>query len=325
MKKLGKDILFSLFFGMAVPWMVLQFGVTVWNRAVEDTTAALKEEVAVEAETVSLPVKVRDSSADVTQMDMDAYLVGVVLAEMPASFEAEALKAQAVVARTYAGKAGDTGGKHGDGSVCTDPACCQAYQTETAYLEAGGRPEHVAKIRDAVYSTAGQVLTYEGALIEATYFSCSGGRTEDAAAVWGMAFPYLRSVDSPGEEGAAGYRDTVQFAPEEVAQTLGVELTGSPATWINAISWTQGGGVETISIGGKYFTGTELRTLLGLRSTAFSITAEDGSITITTKGYGHRVGMSQYGADAMAVAGSSYEQILAHYYPGTTLTVLEGY
>lgn len=318
MKQLGKDILFSVFFGMAVPAMVLQFGVSVWNRAVEETVAAMETEAVEEAaRRVFLPVRVRSDDGTVSEQDMDPYLTGVVLAEMPASFEEEALKAQAVVARTYARKAWVTGGKHGDGSVCTEPACCQAWTSEEGFPE-----EELNRVRKAVASTSGQVLTYEGELIEATYFSCSGGSTEEASAVWGGDFPYLQAVESPGEEKAAHYRDTVIFTPEEVESALGVTLMGLPHTWVRAVSWTEGGGVDTISIGGKYFTGTEVRSLLGLSSTAFSVSAGQDAITITTKGYGHRVGMSQYGADAMAVMGSSYEEILAHYYPGTVLTAL---
>jgi stage II sporulation protein D len=160
------------------------------------------------------------------------------------------------------------------------------------------------------------VLTYEGSLIEATYFSCSGGSTEDAAAVWGTDFSYLRAVDSPGEEHAAHYTDTVSFTVDELEQRLGVALAGE---WIGRVSYTAGGGVDTILIGGKCFTGKEIRTILGLRSTVFEMEVSGETVAITTRGFGHRVGMSQYGADAMAVSGSSYEEILAHYYPGTTI------
>lgn len=316
MKAWTRDILFSLFVGVAVPGMVLNFLTAVWREV--GKPAQTQQEIPQWTEQVRLPVKVRNGDT-VAEEDLDTYLVGVVLAEMPASFEPEALKAQAVVARTYARKAGITGGKHGDGSVCTEPSCCQGYLSEEMYLEQGGTPQAVEKIKNAVYSTSGQVLTYDGQLIEATYFSCSGGSTEDAAAVWGRDFPYLQSVDSPGEEEAAHYRDTVVFDPVDMQEKLGITLSGNPSEWINAISYTDGGGVEYISIGGKAFSGTELRALLDLRSASFSVEATAEAVTITTKGYGHRVGMSQYGADAMAVAGSTYEEILAHYYQGTEL------
>lgn len=319
MKQLGKDLAFAVVVGMLIPGLLLNAAWAVWNRAVETE----RENAARQQNVTVLPVRLRSVSGTVTEEEMDEYLVGVVLAEMPASFEPEALKAQAVVARTYARKAWETGGKHGDGSVCVSPTCCQGWKSEADYLGQGGREEDILKVRQAVRSTSGQVLTYEGSLIEATYFSCSGGRTEDAVAVWGTEFPYLQAVDSPGEEGASCYTDRVTLSVGEVERRLGISLTVPPKNWVGDVTYTQGGGVDTIVIGGRYFTGTEVRALLGLRSTAFSITVQPDSITVDTRGYGHRVGMSQYGADAMAALGHTYKDILAHYYQGTELTMVE--
>lgn len=265
----------------------------------------------------------RTADGSSVRMTMTDYLTGVLLAEMPADFEPEALKAQAVVARTYTQKAQVTGGKHADGSVCTESTCCQGWIDPDTYLRDRGSPEDVEKIRNAVLETAGYVLTYDGTLIEATYFSCSGGATEDAAAVWGRDFPYLRSVDSPGEAQGSHYTDTVSFTPQSFSEALGVTLTGTPDTWFGYTTYTAGGGVNSMIIGGKEYHGTQLRSMLKLRSTAFTVTVREEVIYITTRGYGHRVGMSQYGADAMAVAGSSYSQILAHYYQGAVLTQWE--
>ena len=167
--------------------------------------------------------------------------------------------------------------------------------------------------------TAGQVLTYKGELIEAVYFSSSGGTTEAAVAVWGADYPYLQSVESPGEEASRYHRDTVVFRKEDLQGLLDRDLPGEPEDWFGETAYTAGGGVATLDIAGETYTGTELRTLLGLRSTAFSIRVEGDTITITTQGYGHRVGMSQYGANAMAQSGAAYDAILAHYYPGTEL------
>lgn len=312
MKSIWKEILMALVMGMLLPGIVVDFGIRQkMQQEIPETTAP----PAVN-ETVSIPMHFRQGD-EVTEMNMDAYLVGVLLAEMPAGFETEAFKAQAVVARTYALKASVTGGKHGDGSVCGDSYCCQAYISEQDYLNKGGTQQTIEKISGAVLSTSGQVLTYEGQLIEATYFSCSGGSTEDAVAVWGTDFPYLRATDSPGEENAAHYSDTVSFTLTEFSQKLGISLSGTG--WLGMATYTAGGGVNTIFIGGKEFKGTEIRTLLGLRSTNFEIMPEGQTVAVKTKGFGHRVGMSQYGADAMAVSGNTYEQILAHYYHGTTL------
>lgn len=322
MKPLCKDILTAFFFGMILPGFLLNFSVMLLNRNAEipDIQVTIPEETV--PETVSLPMVLRREDGTVEQMDMDTYLVGVVLAEMPAYFETEALKAQSVAARTYTHKAYATGGKHGDGSVCTQPSCCQGHIAEEDYLAGGGTQEGLDKIRSAVAATSGYVLTYEGELIEATYFSCSGGSTEDAVAVWGVDYPYLQAVSSPGEEEAAYYTDTVTFTPGQVQAALGVTLTGIPADWFGGVTYTEGGGIATMTIGGETYTGTQLRSLLNLRSTAFRISAGEDAITITTKGYGHRVGMSQYGADAMAVTGSTFSQILTHYYQGTVLTKL---
>ena len=267
-------------------------------------------------------VAVLMSDGNTVIMDMNEYLTAVVLGEMPADFEFEALKAQAVVARTYALKCIASGSKHANKTVCTNAACCQAYQPIEVYLESGGKQSAVEKVRAAVNDTTGHVLTYNGALIEATYFSCSGGRTEDALAVWGTDVPYLKAVDSPGEENAKWFTDRVRFSAAEFASRLQLVLTGSPSGWFGSVTRTSGGGVDTMEIGGVIFKGTELRQRLGLRSTAFSVTVVGELIYVSTKGYGHRVGMSQYGADAMALNGYGYTQILEHYYPGT---VLESY
>lgn len=320
MRTLGKDILIALIMGLIVPGIMLNIAA---GRMVEQEVPETTEETETTApETVSLSVLLRQVNGSAAEMDMDTYLVGVVLAEMPTSFEPEALKAQTVVARTYARKAYETGGKHGDGSVCGQAVCCQGYIAPEDYLSRGGTEDGLAKVRDAVTATSGYVLTYGGELIEATYFSCSGGSTEDAAAVWGTDYPYLRSVSSPGEENAAHYTDTVTFTAEEFQNVLGIRLDGLPESWFRDVSYTGGGGIDTMTIGEVSYSGTTLRSMLHLASTAFSITTTEDTVTITTKGYGHRVGMSQYGADAMAVTGSTCPEILEHYYPGTTLTKL---
>lgn len=327
MKQIWKELILALFLGMILPALVLNTVLSmegtespeVQTERTDPAGTAVETDITDGAEPMT--VLFRDEDGTVTEMDMDTYLVGVLLAEMPASFAPEAKKAQAVAARTYALKASVTGGKHGDGSVCGDYACCQAYRSPEAYLGSGGTREAVDQAREAAVSTSGRVLTYEGQLIEATYFSCSGGSTEDAVAVWGADFPYLRAISSPGEENAAHYTDTVRFTPEEFEAALGVSLPADPEEWFGFTTYTSGGGVNTMRIGNKDYPGTELRSLLGLRSTAFSVTVADGQIEITTRGFGHRVGMSQYGAEAMAVSGSSYQDILAYYYSGTELTL----
>ena len=276
----------------------------VWGKQIEKTIR--RDEV------YQIPVLRGDQ--EVMWMPMEEYLEGVLLGEMPVSFHPEALKAQAVVARTYTVKRSTQSPKHAEGAVCTDSACCQAYAELSDFTQT-----QLEKIRTATRETAGQVLTYNEMLIDATYFSCSGGRTEAAVAVWGTDVPYLQAVDSPGEGFSSAYLDTVTYSIEEFSELLHTDLQGDQSTWFSDITYTPGGGVESMLICGKEYTGTQLRSLLKLRSTAFYMTALGDSVTITTRGYGHRVGMSQYGAEAMAQSGSKYEEILAHYYPGTVL------
>lgn len=310
MKGLWKEILIAAFMGLILPGLILNTIVALDQKeeVPQETIQTIQTEP---TQSTKLTMRLRMPDGTTQEMDMDTYLIGVVGGEMPASFEMEALKAQAVVARTYTLRALTTGGKHGDGSVCTDSTCCQAYREDL-------QGESLQKITTAVLQTSGQVLLYEGKLIEATYFSCSGGSTEDAVAVWGTDYPYLRATLSPGEEYATHYTDTVSFAKDEFSAAFG-GLAGDMKHWIGYATYTAGGGVHSIIIGGKEYKGTEIRMLLGLRSTAFTMTLEGDRIKVITKGYGHRVGMSQYGADAMAMNGSTYPEILAHYYQGTEL------
>lgn len=324
MKPNWQQLLCTLFLGMMMPVFVFRFGslfrVLPEAPATEPTEILQTQPTEQSPMPDKIPVLV---DGEMVRMDTDAYLIGVVLAEMPASFEPEALKAQAVVARTFAWKRCEDADHHSQGAVCTDPNCCQAYVSTEDYLGSLGTQRDVDIITQAVLDTTGQVLTYRGHLAEATYFSCSGGRTEDAAAVWGADIPYLRSVESPGEEWASVFIHRVSVTPAEFSAALETELSGDPKNWIGGITRSAGGGVATMEIGSDRYTGVQLRKMLGLNSTSFTILFKNGNFVITTKGKGHRVGMSQYGADAMAVLGSSYQQILAHYYPGTVIDKME--
>ena len=302
--------------GMIMPGVILQIVTFSAHRHIREPDQPEKLPQVQDSATY---IPVLQADGKVTELELETYITGVVLAEMPPSFESEALKAQSVVARTYTLRARNGKSKHEGASVCTESSCCQAYRSPEDYLRSGGSEENVAKVHRAVTDTAGQVLTYKGELIEATYFSCSGGSTEDAVAVWGAEIPYLQAVSSPNEEKATYFTDSVSFTLDELCKRLELSKPESSSDWFTDVTYTAGGGVDTILIGGKQFAGTEVRKLLGLRSTAFTITTEGDSVTFHTRGFGHRVGMSQYGADAMAAAGSDYSEILDHYYQGTTL------
>lgn len=255
----------------------------------------------------------------------EEYLCGVLAAEMPASFPAEALKAQAVAARTYARSAAGAH-KHGAAAVCADPACCQAWLSEEARRARWGADfeTNEARIRAAVEATAGQILCYAGEPVFAAYHSSSAGATEDCGAVWN-ARPYLVSVPSP--ETAAdvpNYVSELRCWPTDFRDTLlslrpEADFSGPMSGWIGALTPDASGRVAEATLGGVSFTGVELRRLFSLRSTAFTLRYEGGLFVFTVTGFGHGVGMSQYGAKVLAEQGEDYAEILAHYYPGTEL------
>ena len=310
--------------GILIPFLVFQIAGMALTGQEEETvpgTDASQGGSQTVPEVTEAAVLVYMPHGDTVSMSMDDYLVGVILAEMSTSYEMAALQAQAVAARTYAcRRQGEE--RHPRGAVCTDPGCCQAYVAPEAYLDGLGYQEDVDKARQAADSTHGEVLTYEGEYIEATYFSCAGGKTEDAVAVWGVSYPYLRSVDSPeGED----QHNCVQccLTEEELEEKLGRVLYGEPESWLGWTTYTAGGGVSTVFFGGQRYQGTELRGLLGLASTAFTFEPTEDGICVTTWGKGHRVGMSQCGAGVRAASGNTYREILLHYYPGVSLEKLQ--
>ena len=316
------NLILAVILAWLLPFVVMSFFQNENTIVNETSTAPLETTIQIQPTTQNIRVLMEDNS--VIEMDLEAYVTCVVLREMPADFEVEALKAQSVVARTYTLRRSESNSKHENADVCVNPACCQGFYRKESYIQDGGTDALVQKVEDAVKATRSQVLMYDGALIDATYFSCSGGRTEDAVAVWGADIPYLQSTDSPGEENALRYMDTVTFSVTEFANLLGLNTNKIMDQLVSDVSYTKGGGVDQITIGGKSFKGTEIRQKLGIRSTAFTLDIKGDSITVTTKGFGHRVGMSQYGADAMALKGSNYQQILSHYYKDVTLCEYSG-
>ena len=257
--------------------------------------------------------------------DLNTYLWGVVAAEMPASFEQEALKAQAVAARTFA-LSNTHKENHPDADVCTDYACCQAW-IDRAQAEAGWGDQAVAsanKITAAVAETADELALYDGKPIQAAFHSSSGDTTQNALEVWGYDAPYLVSVSSPEGDEVPDYHSEKVFSPQELKDLVQAAypeagFSGDPAGWVGQPVYNSGGTVASISIGGAELTGGQVRSLLSLRSACFAAEYKDGGFTFYVTGFGHGVGMSQYGANAMAAAGSTYTDILQHYYTGITV------
>ena len=257
---------------------------------------------------VNVTVKDVDSNEE-TNLDLEEYVVGVVAGEMPASFEIEALKAQAIAARSYALSKIETSTESYD--LVTD-ITNQVYITTEDMQEKWGEDYdfYYDKIKNAVSATKNLVMEYEGDVISAYYFAMSNGSTEDVSLVFGEARDYLKSVDSSWDESIKNFSVTTTFTKKEFCSKLSIDCSNIT---IGAIDRSSTNRVNTIVINDKEFKGTTLRTLLGLRSTDFTIDIAD-DIKITTKGYGHGVGMSQYGANEMAKNGASYEEILNHYY-----------
>lgn len=261
-------------------------------------------------------VSVRRSDGRVVSLELEDYVTGVVGAEMPALFNSEALKAQAVIARTYALKVNSSGG------VLSDNESTQSYKdnSELASMWGGNFDSYYSKIKNAVNSTKGIYLTYNGSYIEAVYHSTSNGRTEDSSNVWGNYYPYLVSVDSAYDNSNPSFSISKTFSFFDLSSTLGVNVNEN--TSFNILGYTSGGRVDSISVDGVEFSGVSFRSMLGLRSADFDISKTDGGFVITTRGYGHGVGMSQYGANGMAKAGYSYRDILLHYYRGVSIEQL---
>lgn len=270
-------------------------------------------------------------TGEVMEVSVRDYVIGAVCAEMPASFAEEALKAQAVAAHTYACRMAIIAQNMEDPSLkgayfSNDSTKYQAFLTPEEIRAAYGDSydTYYPKVAAAVDAVLDEVLLYEGMPIIAAFHAMSGGRTESAETVWGMETPYLVPVDSPSDTDAPQYEQTVAFTSEEVREILAnarenLLLHGEPETWFSGAECTESGTVTQIQAGSGIFTGQEIRSLFSLRSAVFTVAYADGEFTFTTRGYGHHVGMSQYGADALARDGKNYREILAHYYPNAEI------
>jgi len=267
-------------------------------------------------------------TGEVERVKLDEYLCNVVSAEMPATFEQEALKAQAIVARTYTiykilNK------KHDNADICDDSTCCQAWISKDDRLakwEENQRESNWQKICSAVNETSGKIITYENKPIDAFFHSNSGGITEVPVNVWGgTGYPYLQSVETSGENTYTQYASEVRLSQEELINKLkekysdiSIDFTNSDD--IKILEYTESTRVKTVKFGNHEISGVEARTLFGLKSTNFEISRDGNNIKFSVKGYGHGVGMSQTGADSMAKNGSKAEEIIKHFYTGVEIT-----
>lgn len=265
-------------------------------------------------------------SGEIEELGLDEYLYGVVSAEMPASYEIEAIKAQAVVARTYTiYQIQNSKEKHEGANICDSYACCQAWISKEDRFAKWGENERESnwqKIMQAVNNTSGKIITYEGNPINAFFHSNSGGVTEASVNIWGgIEYPYLQSVETSGEESYSQYSSEVAFTKEELVSKIqenhaDVQIDWNTKDAIQIQEYTDSGRVRTIRFGNVSIAGTEARSVLGLKSTNFTISYQDNKIIFSVTGYGHGVGMSQTGADSLAKQGRNYEDIIKHFYKG---------
>lgn len=270
-----------------------------------------------------------DSEQRREEIELEEYVKGVVAAEMPALFHIEALKAQAVAARTFAVHRLQTGAvaDAASGAVLrTDPAAGQGWTTREAFRERYGLLEGFRRwfrVSNAVAATEGLILTYNGAPIQAVYHSTSGGRTESAENYWGAALPYLRGVPDPFGDDSPHYVRDVYISLQEFIAALGVP-PDEPARPIEVAERTEAERVRFLRVGERLYTGRQVREALGLPSAWFDVEVEGGRLRFAVRGYGHGVGLPQYGADGMARAGYTFDQILRYYYTGVEISRIGG-
>lgn len=267
-------------------------------------------------------VRFRHDDGTVEVMTLGEYLWGVTAAEMPAVFAPEALKAQAVTARTFTlyRLAHEPLEKHPDADVCGDITCCQAYVTaeEAAANWGSDVAFYAGKITQAVTETDGAAILYGGEPIEAVFFSSAAGTTRDAQAVWGGAVPYLTAVPTPEGEEVPNYHTVVTVPLADFQEIIWAKypdapLVSDPTGWFTDLG-------DDLRVAGVVIPKRELRTMFSLRSATFTAAADWDKVTFSVTGYGHGVGLSQYGANAMAQAGAGYEEILTHYYTGVAVS-----
>ncbi|MDO4581721.1 MAG: stage II sporulation protein D [Bacillota bacterium] len=272
-----------------------------------------------------LPITVLGADGELLRLDIEEFLIGVVAAEMPASFKREALQAQAIAARSYivAHTPPYGAAKHGEAVVCCDSACCQAYCDEAQQRAKWGEDyeDYRQKIAAAVRRSAGQILVYQGQVAQTPYCAVCGGSTEAAGDCWSVDIAYLQAAACGYCEHAPRYTSALVFELEQAAELL--DCRSEELYTMSVDAYSAGGRVAELTLGGRSWRGTELRAALGLNSAAFAWLILGGDIVFVCVGHGHGVGLCQYGADGMAAAGFSADEIALKYYNSCTLTTIE--
>lgn len=273
------------------------------------------------------------NTGKVEEINVEEYIKGVVAAEMPANFEEEALKAQAVAARTYYYSKRINNCKNAHGAEICNSTHCQVYESKEEALSKwpeSSKNDYWNKISKAVEDTKNQILTYKNELVlYPQFFAISWGKTEDSSQVFSQNIPYLQSTDSEGEEIANKYSSQFDVVLQTFVDTINNSYSDSGVTidnvksTVKVISNNESGSVKEIQLGNKKISGKDFRTLFNLNSANFVLTYNDSSVNISCKGYGHGLGMSQWGANVMAKEGKKYDEILKHYYSGVEIQGVE--
>ncbi|UOR11267.1 stage II sporulation protein D [Halobacillus amylolyticus] len=325
--RIGIAVMSSIFAGIIfIPTViVLPFTGSSDTAQVQETQAqaAEDEEVVTELPASLSPFSIhvlRSETDKVEEVPLETYVSRVVASEMPASFELEALKAQALAARTYVTRHLSQGGPVSENADVTDTTQHQVYKNEKELRNLWGDHyvENISKINKAVQETAGEIITYKQQPIEAAFFSTSNGYTENSEDYWKQEIPYLKSVESPWDKASPRFADQKIVPLSGLETALGVDVTPSLSNL--KLTKTEGGRVDQITIGSETFSGRKIREAFNLQSSDFTLEQKNDHIIFTTQGFGHGVGMSQYGANGMAKAGKTYKEIIEHYYQNTEIS-----
>lgn len=278
------------------------------------TQEAISAISVIEAEDGGEYISVMSADSEIRKLEMREYLIGCVAAEMPAEYHPEALKAQAAAVYTYAIRTMKSGS--GEADITNDTSRHQGYLDKEQRKEKWGNSseENEKKISAAVDAVYGNLITYDGEAALTVYHSVSSGATQSASELWGGEYPYLVCVASPGDKLSPDYCETVTFTQSEMESLLGCDGEG-----VEDVGYTEGGYVSEAVLCGTRLEGAEIREKLSLRSNCFDVSYEKGEYVFEVRGYGHGVGMSQYGADYMARQGFEWQEIISHYYPGTVI------
>ena len=331
MKKIGIYVLFILFATIIIPSILVQ----VYKNEKGESNMSKADISTIQDINFKDTKKIKiynTKTKKVEEIGLEEYILGVVASEMPAAFHEEALKAQAVAARTYAlsraEKFKEGHPDHKDAPLCTD-VHCQAWKSKEELIQTHGEQwiaEYWEKLQNVIEGTKGQILTYEGNLVsEPLFHSTSGGKTESSEAVFAVSHPYLKSVDSPLEENAPKFKDSVSMTVDKFIKTIKQKYPGANIDKnnlkdkIKVGEKTDTGRIKKVMVDSQFIEGSEFRQMFNLNSTNFKIKLSGDNISIETIGYGHGVGMSQWGANGMAKEGKTYKEILTHYYTGTVV------